>query len=98
MKNPRRYHGIVDTLTMGLIRLTSRFNVTGELVHDEQARGGDARDGKLSREHLGSHKAVTGATPLGVRALTWYHGMVPWYKLHVTDTLVHGTRRNYQVV
>ena len=25
------------------------------------------------------------------RAPTWYHGTVPWYKLRVADTLVHGT-------
>ena len=45
MLNPRRYHGIVNTLAEGMIRLTMRFKVTKELVHDEQARGGDADDG-----------------------------------------------------
>ena len=38
-------YGIVNTLAEGMIRLTMRFKVTKELVHDEQARGGDADDG-----------------------------------------------------
>ena len=71
MKNPRRYHGIVDTLAMGLRRLTISpqcFNVTGELVHGEQARGGDAHKGwKAFSRALTAHGPKGPPDPLASR-------------------------------